>query len=63
MAHEHLAGKIDALAAVLEAAVGNATDKDGAFPAAGTTQGVCATTTGVVAIGLTCATISTTDGC
>ena len=36
MAHKDLAREIDALAAVLEATIGNATDKDSTFAAAGT---------------------------
>ena len=62
MPHKDLAGKIDALSAVLEPAVGNATDKDGTFSAACTAQSVAAATTATVVVCLTVATIGATDG-
>jgi hypothetical protein len=61
MAHKDLAGKIDALAAVLEPTIGNATEKDSAFPAARATQAVAAAATGAVLIFVADATISATD--
>lgn len=62
MSHEDLAGKIHALAAVLEPTIGNATDKDGAFSAARTAQPVAAATTTAVAVCITVSAIGATDG-
>ena len=61
MAHKDMAGKIYALAAVLEPTIDNTTDKDSTFPAACTTQAVAAATTTAILICVATAAVSATD--
>ena len=62
MADEHLARKVEAQAAVLQAPLDDATFKYGAFTAARAAQLVGATTTGAFLVGVARGTIAAADG-
>lgn len=62
MAHKDLAGKIDTLATMFQATIGNATDKHSTFSAARAAQPIAAATTAAIIVCIAIAAIGPTDG-